>query len=294
MIKGYLFTFANQQFNIMKLLNNEITPKRILPILILVMAFFESQANNYVQIKARNGDGLYTIFKKFGIAPTSCNINHFKELNKLKSVNKLLIGKQYQLPVVKINYNGKSILSSVPNINKTLATKISVYNKSIYQNKLRKSSYTKSRILWVVYGDVYCGPAAGNKATAIKASSKSISNIKTNKTIAISKPVTKPTNSAPGLATKARVPNQNIDEEISARIENNVLSNAEATSSGNDSFLYCFQNLHHPGNHDQCRNGQGLVFKHSKRPKSGCQAFRSPIYQRKGGSSFWHRYSQYV
>ena len=130
-----MFTFANQQFNIMKLLNSIKAARWNITILLMFFVLVKNNAANYVQIKAKNGDGMYAIFKKFGITPSQCNINQFKELNRLKSVNKLLIGKQYQLPILKLNYNGKSILSSVPNINKSLASRISAYNKSIHQTR---------------------------------------------------------------------------------------------------------------------------------------------------------------
>lgn len=209
-----MFTFANQQFNLMKLLTITLSLRRVIPLILFLMAFLEVKASNYVQVKARNGDGLYTIFKKFGIAPTSCNINHFKELNKLKSINKLLIGKQYQLPVLKLNYNGKSILSSVPNINKTLAAKIAGYNKSIYQNKVRKVTYTQSKVLWVVYGDIYCGSTSSKKAVAITANSKTSNVVKSTKPAVRINSEIKPANIAPATARREKLQIQDSESEF--------------------------------------------------------------------------------
>lgn len=217
----------------MKLLNIQLTTRRIILLFILFLTLFESRANNYVQVKVKNGDVLYTIFKKYSIAPNSCNINHFKELNKVKSINKLLIGKQYQLPVLKLNYNGKSILSSVPNINKTLANKIALYNKSIYQNKIRKSTYSQSKVLWVVYGDVYCGSSSKKTAVAINANSKSTNTVKSTLPIVSGKSIIKPANIAPSTTSreKQKIENKESDLLTPTLNEGKAVEKTEATSS---------------------------------------------------------------
>lgn len=228
-----MFTFANQQFNIMKLLNSIKAARWNIIILLMTMVLPKINATNYVQIKAKNGDGMYNIFKKFSITPTQCNINQFKELNKLKSINKLLIGKQYQLPILKLNYNGKSILSSVPNINKSLASRISEYNKSVHQSGVRKSSYTQSKVLWVVYGDVYCGSSANTKTIAVNTVSRTTSSSKSSLSKVSVKTEIKPANSAPSLATKQKTVLQNKAEEITTPVfrENNEANTSEITSS---------------------------------------------------------------
>ncbi|MBK7609614.1 MAG: N-acetylmuramoyl-L-alanine amidase [Saprospiraceae bacterium] len=126
-------------------------------IFILFLTEFTSfAAVTYVQIKPKSGENLFMLFRKYAIEPNSCNINHFKEINRIKNLEKILIGVTYNLPILKYQYNGKSITTSIPNMDRPTAVKIMNYNKSLYQNKLKKVPYTENKIVWVVYDQLGC------------------------------------------------------------------------------------------------------------------------------------------
>ena len=63
--------------------------------------FTSFAAVTYVQIKPKSGENLFMLFRKYAIEPNSCNINHFKEINRIKNLEKILIGVTYNLPILK-------------------------------------------------------------------------------------------------------------------------------------------------------------------------------------------------
>ncbi len=71
--------------------------------LIIVLPFFLTNltsAQNYQTIKAKNGDGIYSILKQNNYPPAEY-LNQFIELNKSKlgKDNSLIIGREYKLPL---------------------------------------------------------------------------------------------------------------------------------------------------------------------------------------------------
>lgn len=61
---------------------------------------FVSQAQDYPTVKAKNGDGIYTILKRNGLPPSQY-LNEFIELNKDKigKNNSVFVGQTYRLPI---------------------------------------------------------------------------------------------------------------------------------------------------------------------------------------------------
>jgi N-acetylmuramoyl-L-alanine amidase len=154
-------------------------------------------AHSYVKATVRNGDGMYHLFKRYHIEANTCNINQFKKANNLRSTSKLLVGKVYNLPILKMNYNGKSIQTSVPDINRPLAVKIMNYNKAMYDKRLRKSAYTKNKEVWVVYGELYCDRSKAGGTSIVK--SNKLNSSKPSLVRTGSKSTTKPESSAATL-----------------------------------------------------------------------------------------------
>jgi N-acetylmuramoyl-L-alanine amidase len=75
-------------------------------VIALTLFFFSfcyvSNAQNYPLVKAKSGDGIYTLLKKHGLSPSEY-MQQFIELNKsnLGKNNSLFVGKTYKLPVAK-------------------------------------------------------------------------------------------------------------------------------------------------------------------------------------------------
>ncbi len=123
------------------------------------------------KVKAENGDGVYSLLRRYHLADHACNVNQFYKLNQLpKTKARLIKGRLYKLPVWIYEYNGKSIRSTIDNDNWDLAVRIQKYNNRLTKEKIRRSTYTKSNILWVPYHELKCS------------SDKSLSNINPPKT----------------------------------------------------------------------------------------------------------------
>ncbi len=110
----------------------------------------------FFKVTAERGDGMYTLFRKYKLEPTSCNIQKFLELNGLELNQNLIEGRSYQLPILIYNYDGVSIRSSIGDTDFDKAKRIQSYNEYILAQGLRKTHYVDSRILWVPYNEIYC------------------------------------------------------------------------------------------------------------------------------------------
>jgi N-acetylmuramoyl-L-alanine amidase len=135
------------------MLNFNSTSKIALIIFICFGWNFASLAAEYVTFTPKNGEALMQIFKKYKIIPNATNINHFKEINNVKKLNKLLTGKNYKLPILKVPFDGRSIASSIPNITKSSAVSVMDYNNLLFKKQVRKKPYIKNKIVWIVYDE---------------------------------------------------------------------------------------------------------------------------------------------
>jgi len=65
-------------------------------------------------------------------------------------------GKEYFIPVKIFAYNGKSIRTTISIDDYDKALRIKKYNEKIKKKNLRRSTYTKSKILWVPVHEIEC------------------------------------------------------------------------------------------------------------------------------------------
>jgi len=133
--------------------------KQISLFLITVFFFgFVSYAQNpyYLKKSPLKGEGIYAFLRRYHLDDNSCNLSKFLKLNGLNRIDPLYYDKEYKLPVLIYDYNGKSIRSTIGNNDYQLAVQIKAYNESILKENLRKTHYTDSKILWVPYGMFKC------------------------------------------------------------------------------------------------------------------------------------------
>ncbi len=123
--------------------------------LILDITVF-SQNPYFLSRKPLTGDGIYSFLRRFKLDDNSCHLNKFLELNGIDKNEQLHLDKEYQLPILIYQYNGKSIRTSIGIDDYNLAVNIKNYNDFLYKNKVRTSEYTDSKLLWVKYGDLNC------------------------------------------------------------------------------------------------------------------------------------------
>lgn len=187
-------------------------------------------AESYVSVKIKNGDGLYSLFRRYNLPANHCNISQFKQINRLKDVNKLLLDRTYRLPVLLLPFNGKSVSTSVPGVDKSTVARIINYNKTAYNNKLRKLPYNQSKLVWIPYHELNCASGSASKpssttarATLAVSTERSASTIKPS-----SSPVVKTVNSKPEVIKEK-------ETEVAGTAPA-FTSGAEAAAGGKASF----------------------------------------------------------
>ena len=115
-------------------------------------------------VKAKNGDGIYSLLRRYDLNTHSCNRSQFLTLNNLNLKDKLITGKNYKLPIMIYDYNGTSIRTTVGIDSWEKAVRIKKYNEAILAKRLRSTKYHESKILWVPYHELHCLSDAPKKA----------------------------------------------------------------------------------------------------------------------------------
>ena len=110
----------------------------------------------YHSVKAYEGDGIYSLLRRYQLNDHKCNREEFLKLNKLSIKDHLNAGKAYKLPIKIYEYNGKSIRSTIGTEDYKKALRIKKYNEMILSENLRKTDYLESKILWVPYHEIIC------------------------------------------------------------------------------------------------------------------------------------------
>jgi N-acetylmuramoyl-L-alanine amidase len=110
----------------------------------------------YLKVTAQNGDGIYSLLRRYQLIDHSCNLQFFLLENNLDENDILFVGKQYKLPVLIYRYNGRSIRSTIGKDDWNKAVRIKRYNEDILRAGLRQMDYQSSRILWVPNHEINC------------------------------------------------------------------------------------------------------------------------------------------
>lgn len=118
--------------------------------------FGQGNALKYHKSEARQGDGVYSLLRRYALDKYSCNVEAFYKLNKMKKNASLKTGKIYNLPILLYKFDGKTIRSSVGIDDWDRALSIQKYNEAMLVEHLRKESFKTDRILWVPYHQLNC------------------------------------------------------------------------------------------------------------------------------------------
>jgi len=126
-------------------------------LLVLFTSPIETDKNlSLHNVKAKSGDGVFSLLRRYDLAAYQCNISEFYKINKLQSSDFLKEGKSYKLPIYLYAYNGVSIRSTIGIQDWDKAIRIKEYNEMLTDNKLRKTHFTDSKILWVPHHELHC------------------------------------------------------------------------------------------------------------------------------------------
>lgn len=128
--------------------------------LIIILFFtYDLQAKEkerFHKTVAQNGDGVYSLLRRYKLLDSPCNLERFYELNRLKRNANLSKGKSYLLPILIYEYNRKSIRTTIGIDDWDLAIRIQEYNQEMVKIGYRQQDYIDDSILWVPYHEMYC------------------------------------------------------------------------------------------------------------------------------------------
>lgn len=114
----------------------------------LIIFNLTSNAQDYLKVQAKEGDGLITLFQRYDLEYSEANLSSFKEINKTNSLS-LQLKKDYFLPIQIYKYNGKSIRSSIKNNNYNYAYAIQLYNEGLTKKKITEQDFRISKEIWI-------------------------------------------------------------------------------------------------------------------------------------------------
>lgn len=144
--------------------------KKYVVLLLLTLVAGSTYAQNYLKIRAKQGDGISVILNRYNLAAHSCNIDTFLSLNKLKRDDQLQLAKAYKMPIYVYDYNDVSIRTTLNNDDYDLAVYIQEFNEELYNAGLREFDYRTDKVLWVPVHALYCTVESEiKKINAIKA-----------------------------------------------------------------------------------------------------------------------------
>lgn len=142
------------------------------PLFLTTNYTFACENEPFHRVTAKNGDGVFSLLRRYGLADYPCNVHKFYELNNLKRNASLHKGKLYYIPVLLYRYNGKSIRSTIGIDEWQRAVRIKEYNENILKERLRRKTFQKSKILWVPFHELGC-PTTSSPKIKTKPSTKS-------------------------------------------------------------------------------------------------------------------------
>lgn len=135
--------------------------------LLLILINGITHAQEYLKVRAKQGDGISVILNRYNLAAYSCNVDTFLAINNLSRTDMLQLAKTYKLPIKVYEYNDVSIRSTIKVNDYFLATQIQKYNEELSENGLREFDYRVDKSLWVPIHAINC-PNTSKVPTEIK------------------------------------------------------------------------------------------------------------------------------
>ncbi len=130
----------------------------------VLTAFRPHEEKRFHRVPARSGDNIYKLLERYHLEKHDCNFDQFYSLNQLSAESQLQAGQKYYIPVLIYRYNGKSIRTTLDIPGWEQALRIKRYNETMLAEELRRSTLTRSNILWVPYHELSC--LSGESTTA--------------------------------------------------------------------------------------------------------------------------------
>jgi N-acetylmuramoyl-L-alanine amidase len=122
----------------------------------LVLIAGMSSAQEYLKVRAKQGDGISVILNRYNLAAYKCNVDTFLAINNLKRSDQLQLAKTYKMPIKFYEYNNTSIRTTLKINDINIASEIQKFNEELSENGLREYDYRVDKSLWVPIHVLYC------------------------------------------------------------------------------------------------------------------------------------------
>lgn len=109
-----------------------------------------------VTAQAKAGEDMAALLTRYGLNDYECNRTRFLKLNNLKKGAAIKPAVTYKLPVEVVDYNGKSIRSTLDIGDWKVAKRIEAYNKFALEEGLRSDNFLQTKRLWVPWHELHC------------------------------------------------------------------------------------------------------------------------------------------
>lgn len=131
-----------------------------------------SLGQDHVSAELQRGDGTLSLLRRYEVS-TPCSKSYFFRINNLDQNQGLKLHISYQLPIISLTYNGRSIRSTTGVDEYDWALKVQEYNERMTSLGLKSGDFREDLELWVPYHYLNCReemntePIAGSPAVSI-------------------------------------------------------------------------------------------------------------------------------
>lgn len=114
-----------------------------------------SQGQQHVKAELQRGDGTLSLLRRYEVQ-TTCSKSYFFKTNGLRKNQGLVLHKSYELPIIILTYNGRSIRTTTGVNDYDWAIKVQEYNDRMQARGLKSGNFREDKILWVPYYYLNC------------------------------------------------------------------------------------------------------------------------------------------
>jgi N-acetylmuramoyl-L-alanine amidase len=116
----------------------------------------QTVAIQYLTFTADAGETVADLLERYALEDYDCNETQFYAINHLKKGATLKAGKEYLLPIQIVEYNGKSIRTTLDIEDWRVAKRIETFNRESQKRRLRDDDFVFSTNLWVPWHSLHC------------------------------------------------------------------------------------------------------------------------------------------
>lgn len=120
----------------------------------------------FLLVTPKPGENVVELLQRYELYDYPCNISQFFKINKLKEDYRLKQGATYELPIFVVEYNGKSIRTTLEIDDWKVAKRIETYNKNAQMRGIRSDNFVVSKKMWVPWHMINC-PDQGEESVAV-------------------------------------------------------------------------------------------------------------------------------